>query len=138
MDWSPYYKALLALVAWREAGGEGRDGQRAVCHVIRNRVRAGWGDWAEVICQKNQFTSISYKGDPQTVEWPMQPDPAFEEAIRIAELNYSGGDFDLTKGALYYANLKHIDKGGWFEKEILGKPKTHPQTTQVGAHSFYK
>ena len=137
MNWGDYYRFLMALAAWREARNQGTDGMRAVMHVFRNRVEAGWGDYAAVITKKNQISSMSVPGDSQTVVWPRLPDPIFEQAMQIAEVIYEGGDHDLTRGALYYGNLEHIDSGGWFERNIVAKPKEHPLLVSLGEHSFY-
>lgn len=70
IDWSPWYKSMLALVLWREARGEvktaGIDALRAVAHVIKNRVEATHlpDTWDDVITARWQFSSIN-------ASWPI-------------------------------------------------------------------
>jgi N-acetylmuramoyl-L-alanine amidase len=128
---------LIALCLWREARGEGSEGMLAVACVIRNRVKAKWGDWMKVIMGKNQFTSMSVKSDPQIDLQPKAGDKLYAKALAIAEGVYDDEIDDITKGALYYGNLKAIDKGGWFERNIVNKPAEHPETVSIGNHSFF-
>ena len=139
MTWTGWFKAALALVVWREARGEGRDGMRAVAHVIRNRVEAAHlpDQWDNVIEAKWQFSSLTAPGDSQLVIWPRSPDPAFDEAMEIAELIFAGNDFDLTNGAHFYANLDLVPEGSSFWA-IANDTMNHPQTAKIGHHTFFK
>ena len=132
MNWEAYFKALLALVIWREARGEGHTGMRAVAHVIRNRVLATHlpFQWDDVIEQRLQFSSITAPGDPMLVQWPKQPDAQFEDAMQIAESVYNGSDEDPTGGATMYANL-HVCSPKWDFSKLT-------QTAVIGAHTFFK
>lgn len=137
MRWEDYYKTMLALTAWREARGEDptlRESMRAVMHVVRNRVEAKWGDWDHVITQKWAFSSLTDPKDHQLTTWPDSPDAKFELAMNLAEEVYSGLDPDLTGGATFYGNVKLIDRGGWFEREVVAKMRV---TAQIGRHTFY-
>ena len=131
-----YETVMLALVMWREARGEGRDGQRAVGHVVRNRHKAGWGSVVECIVKKNQFTSMSVPGDGQLVRWPLLSDSTFLNTLHDAQRVLDGSDGDLTGGALYYANLE-IATSGWFFDKIAGDAVGHPVTTVIGRHTFF-
>lgn len=140
-----YPEFLLALVMWREARGEGEAGMRAVGHVIRNRVFDGQGDWHKVITAPLQFTSMNppktkegFPKDGQTALFPKSDDLRWISAVEAAHKIFSGQDQDITGGALYYANLEHIDKGGWFEVTILSDPAKFPQTAVIGRHTFYR
>lgn len=137
---------LLALVAWREARGEGAtlgeklEAMRAVMHVIRNRVAAGWGDWDEVTTRRNQFAAMSVPGDSQLVVWPDDDVPLFLAVLELASAVYYGDDTDPTAGALYYANTKHLDQpwfSEWFRRDIIGDPEKHPQTARIQNHTFF-
>lgn len=70
MDWTPWYKSMLALVLYREASGEvkdyGTDALRAVAHVIDNRVAATHlpDTWDDIITARWQFSSIN-------ASWPI-------------------------------------------------------------------
>lgn len=141
MSWRDWFKAVLALVIWREARGEGEDGMRAVGHVIRNRVTASHlpDQWEDIIEAKWQFSSITAPGDSQLVVWPRQPDPRFDTAMSVAAkmLEEPCTDFDLTNGAHFYANLACVPPSSSFWKTIANNPD-HPQTAKIGNHTFFR
>ena len=131
-----YETVMLALVMWREARGEGRDGMRAVGHVVRNRNRAWGKSIIDLITAKNQFTSMSVPGDGQLTKWPTLSDGRFQEALEDAQRILDGSDGDLTGGALYYANLE-VATSGWFFEHIVGDPVGHPVTATIQRHTFF-
>lgn len=143
MVWTDWFKAVLALVVWREAQGEGEDGMRAVAHVIRNRVEATHieDSWDDVIEQKWQFSSLTAPGDAMLVRWPRHDSPTdqatFQTAMEIAERVYNGSDFDLTNGAHFYANLAVISTTSSFWA-VANDTVNHPQTAKIGHHTFFK
>lgn len=132
-----YQKNLLALVAWREARNEGREGLRGVMHVIRNRVHAGWGDWEDVITRKNQFSSMTYTNDPQLTLWPSKEHAGWEtflNCLELANIVWDNSDPDITNGALYYGNLNAITSQ-WFKDNVIA---TMEMVAQIGNHTFYR
>lgn len=126
---------LLALTMQREARGEGRDGMRAVGHVISNRNLVGWGTIYECITKRNQFSSISVLGDSQTIYYPKPTD--FIDTCHDAKRILYEHDEDLTNGALYYENPL-LATSPWFIKNIRQDPVNHPTTLVLGNHTFYK
>ena len=124
---------MLALVAWREARGEGLEGMLAVMCVVRNRVLARWGGWIEVMIQKNQFHSMIMLGDSQTVLWPT--DSSFEAVLKLAHEVHDGRTPDVTDGSLYYANMQTATSS-WFAKNIATHPD-HPKRAEIGKHTFF-
>lgn len=129
LSWSEFQKYVAALCAWREARGEGHDGIRAVIHVIANRASRRGLSWAQVVYERLQFSSMTAPGDPQLTLVPHNPDPAFEDCYAVADLIYSGGDFDLTDGADHYFN-PHVVLPGW--------AAAMTKTATIGNHDFYK
>jgi spore germination cell wall hydrolase CwlJ-like protein len=130
VDVAAYSKFLLALVIWREASGEGEVGMLAVGHVIANRVFHWSRSWHDVILGQNQFSSMTIKGDGQTVKYPALGDPVFD----IAESVYAGFSRDNTGGALYYANEEVVGVG-WYRDHIILSPE-HLVTVIIGRHTF--
>lgn len=128
----------LALVAWKEARGEGQDGMRAVMHVCVNRTgHPGFAHTLhDVIYGKNQFTSMSVPSDPEFNLVAGDLDPQFQYCITTATSVLSGSDADNTNGAHYYANLKNTTSG-WFFRNIVNNPVDHPQTAVIGRQTFY-
>lgn len=138
MTWDDYYKAMLALTMWREARGEGREGMRAVGHVIRNRVRNGtFGDWDHVITSKWQFSSISAPGDAQLVRWPDSPDDRFALAMQLTDAIFEDNDPDITSGSLWYANLDFVPASSTFWETVARNPDNE-FAVKIGNHTFYR
>jgi N-acetylmuramoyl-L-alanine amidase len=128
----------LALVAWKEARGEGIAGCVAVMHVVINRVgKPGFARTLhDVIYGKNQFSSMSI---PSDAEFNLQPDNGaiWQGCMTAAPNVLSGANPDPTLGALYYANLEYTTSG-WFFNQIANNPSQHPETVKIGHHTFFK
>jgi N-acetylmuramoyl-L-alanine amidase len=130
-SFAQWEKSLLPLVVWREARGEGKEGMAAVLNVIANRVKQGKG-WAEVICSKNQFSSMSVLGDSQTVAWPNHADQRFLDSLALVEQLDSLPD--ATGGATFYWNPQTATSQ-WFAEAVQnGKLK---RTVSIGHHDFF-
>jgi hypothetical protein len=128
MTWADWDKAVLALTLWREARGEGQVGMQAVGCVIRNRV-TGALTYNQVIEKAWQFSSLTAPGDPMLVQWPVQGDVQFEQAMLLAEGIYLKTVPDITNGATHYFNPSVV------------LPKWAASMTKVasiGHHDFYK
>jgi hypothetical protein len=138
-----YEKALASLLAWREERSNGTNGMLGVLFVVRNRSKAMWssGDWSKIIEGHNQFSSISVLGDSQTVTFPDVRDPSFLAILQAVDSVYDDERVDvLTNGALYYADLgsKGYTVGGWFDRNIVQDPATHPRIAQIGTTTYFK
>jgi len=127
-----YNQFLLAIAMWREARGEGVTGMTAVGHVIANRAFRWNKTLHDVIVGINQFSSMTVKGDPETVLWP----PLNDSVFGLAETVYSGLSKDPTMGALYYAN-ENIPLDGWYQRDVI-ESGLHPITVVIGKHTFRK
>jgi N-acetylmuramoyl-L-alanine amidase len=133
MDYSQYNnEQLLAIVAYREARGEGADGMRAVMHVILNRSKAWNKTVYQVIFAPNQFTSMSLSSDPNYTLIPADTELVWKLAADITD----GDDVDPTFGALYYYNPATATSG-WFVRNIVNLPEKHPLTATIGHQYFY-
>jgi len=100
-----------ARTLWQEARGEPVEGQKAVAHVIVNRLKSGkWGESLDEVCRSE------FKGVHQFSGWN-RTDPNRTAASRLEDGNallasYTGliqaalnGESDPTQGAThYYAN----------------------------------
>lgn len=139
MKWKDWFRSVLALVIWREARGESHEGRAAVACVIRNRVLATHleDQWEDVIEKKWQFSSMTAPGDGMLVQWPKQPDAAFEDCMLIATAAIEDTLIDITNGACFYANLAVVPKESSFWSTVANNP-AHPQTVVIGHHTFYK
>lgn len=136
MTWDQYEQFLLALCCWREARGESQDGQLAVMHVIRNRVKAWAKTWYEVITADAQFSSMNPAGhtyDSQLEVWPAPWDTGFAWILSQAALIYGGGGDDPTGGGLYYWNPA-TQGSEWFKKNVAEK---RTKLAVIGKHEFF-
>lgn len=133
MTWLDYKTTLIALTIYREARSEGKRGMQAVANVIANRIHGGWGDAIKVLTTKNQFSSITVKGDSQTIVFPAPPNPDFEYCMQLAQAVMDNKLEDISGGALYYANLGTASSG-WFFDKIVSRKKV---TLQSGNHTFF-
>lgn len=125
----------LILVAWKEARGDGADAMRAVMHVIVNRVRAeGFPKTLRsVLTQKNAFSCLN-PSDPEFNLQPAEDDTQFAYCKTVAPDVLDGMDFDLTCGAVFYANEKTMTSG-WYKRNIIDSGK-HPVVAVIGKQTF--
>jgi hypothetical protein len=137
-------RRCLALVAYAEAAGEGRDGMAAVIKVMRNRMRDPRfpADACAVAVQPGQFQPVGERPMlRQALEQPTKADliealggSQFVDrqalALAVALAAGGGGAPDPTGGALYFVNpdLMDPDKCPWF----AGLKRT----ASIGAHVF--
>lgn len=129
-----YIRAQMARYAIEEAQRHGGvNNMLAVCHVLRNRVFAGWGDWLEVVS-----TAAGKRANPPAGIAPDLRHADVRSLLNRVEEIYTRADTsDLTGGALFYVdqNLPVLD---WFEKEVLGRQDEHPRTAHIGPVWYFK
>lgn len=91
-----------ALCAWRENRGGGLIGMQSVINVLVNRAKLRHTSvYVESIRQK-QFSSMTAKGDPQLVLYPMEDDSQYHDALNLMQQADKGLLEDITKGSTHY------------------------------------
>lgn len=135
MTLEAYIRAQMARFAIEEAARHGGiNNMLAILHVIRNRVMAGWGDWAEVVASApNRRGTIYPPGDP-----PQLKANNIRIVLNRVDEIYTRTDLvDLTGNALFYmdSNLKPLP---WFERDVLGQPDDHQRCCHIGPVWFFK
>ncbi len=122
---------MLALVIWREARGEPREGQIAVGYSIMNRVArpAWWGDSVLAVCTKKwQYSSMTDPNDRQLAKWPSEADQQWQQAMSIARGVYDKELPNPAPGAdSYFADTILPPKWAAPEKFVV----------KIGHHEFY-
>lgn len=126
-------EACLATAIYHEARGETLKGQFAVAEVIMNRV--GSRKFPNTICGV-VFQGVKagrYGGCQFSFACDRKPDAlrngaAADLARRIAQVMADGGHRGLTSGALYFHTT--AVNPSWSRR--------FTQTTQIGAHLFYR
>lgn len=136
-----FEKMEAALCAWREMRGEFYEGMLAVLFVLRNRMRAGWfgSSLHRNVTEKNQFSSMTVKGDPDTVEYPTGQELLagdFAEILLDFDNVFAGNLSDTTHGAMYYA-VEDESTSEWYRNNIINNP-AHPVALQIGKTTFRK
>lgn len=130
---------------------------RAICFVLRNRVRAGWCDssWLHVIAstevEVRKARHDNPTAPPVTTALPMiASDRLLQMIIRDVDDIYMGqdrsddstrlmvvGDNPPKTSALYYM---FVDRpvSAWFAENIVRKPAEHPQTGNIGPLMLFR
>lgn len=133
MTFDQFQRACIVRFAYQQAKHTGSlDCMRAVCYVLRNRVRQGWSDtWVECIEKAGE-----YAGNAAT---PLPPiditDRLFLHLLReIDDIFFSANANDLVKvvgESLYYI---FIDKpeNPWFVEHVLRDRKNHACEGVIG------
>ena len=114
-----------------EARGEPEEGQRAIAHVLLNRLREGrWGKTLAAVCLARFQFSCWNASDPNRERMAAlaDDDPVFERLRAI--LHAARAELDPTDGASHY-----------FAVSLIRLPKWSIGATfcgQIGRHRFYK
>lgn len=127
-------RAQLLLFAHQEAGSTGSlSAMKAVCYIVRNRVRRGWfdGNWIEVIENADEVSG----NDPATRQKLDVYSRAFQMLMQAVDDIYYASASDETekavKEALYY---QFVDRNlrTWFTDNILRDPASHARVAHIG------
>lgn len=122
---------FLALTVWREARGQSRECQVGVAYSIMNRVKnPGW--WGNSVCsvlfKRLQYSSMTYKGDPQLTTWPAETDPSWLQCLEVASTVLVEAEENPVPGADSYHDVS-IPPPNW------ASPKSFVR--QIGRIRFY-
>lgn len=135
-----YIKGRLVEMGWRwgKAYSGGHLAGQLVMHTIANRVRCGWGSWLAVIDGIPKFMA---EEDMPPLEHPSVWEPAFVKLLHTVDGVYDGSVPDLSQGALYWAELGHVERP-WFKELIQAVDeetglRRHPQVANLNSLSFF-
>jgi hypothetical protein len=127
-------RAQLVVFAFQEAIATGTlDAMKAVCYVIRNRVRAGWhdGSWLDVMEHADEVSG----NEPIPRTKIDVYSRVFQMLMQsVDDIYYASADDNAQKvvdKALYY---QFMDKPlrPWFNEAILRNPASHPRRAHIG------
>ena len=129
-NWS-FAEEVAVRTLYGEARGEPEDGQRAVAHVLWNRVRDGrWGETLVTVCLARMQFSCWNASDPNREQIAALADHApILERLRSV-LSRARNERDPTGGATHY-----------FSSFMVQPPKWSIGATFCGTfghHRFYK
>jgi N-acetylmuramoyl-L-alanine amidase len=122
---------IAARTLWMEVRGESDEGQRAVAHVLVNRVKTGrWGNTLTSVCLwPYQFSSWN-TGDSnrKAMSFITESDPILHKMYSYM-VAAQGNEPDLTNGATHYY-------AAWISEPLWVKGATF--CGQFGKQRFYK
>jgi hypothetical protein len=111
--------SLLLKAAWTEAEHfGGLVPMRMVAQCIGNRVRAGWGDWHQVLDSLGQYSALSVI---PRVKLPSPNDPRFLALLPLIDQVYDNSGEDLSNKGLFWADLRHLNgdnSNDWFKEHV--------------------
>lgn len=128
--WS-FAEEIAARTLYGEARGETQDGQRAVAHVLWNRVRDGrWGKTLATVCLARIQFSCWNASDPnrEHIAALTDDDPILQKLREI--LHTAASEKDPTNGATHYYSISMIQVPKWSIGAMF--------CGQFGRHRFYR
>lgn len=152
MNIAAFERAQIVAFAYREARYTGSlESMKAVCYMLRNRVKAGWGDgsWLSVISAADQVMgNLRTLGDELELS---VSDRLLQLMVRDIDDIYLGQDFfgdNPTRlvacgdnppktAALYYMFVDRPHRP-WFVENIVQKRVEHPHIGNVGPVMLFK
>lgn len=130
MDVSNYDLEIAARTIWAESRGEPEEGQKAVAHVLINRLHSGkWSSTLAGVCISRLQFSCWNQDDPNRLKMNELPsdDPLLTKFHYFLEQAMT--EPDPINGALYYYSIS-IPVPVWVKNLTFVK--------QIGNHRFYK
>lgn len=124
---------MLVLTGWRY--GQEYGGYLPACMImgcLANRVRLGWGSWLEIIDRIPQYAAE----EAQPIGFPSVWEPSFVRLLSEVEGIYDGSAPDLSKGALYWCDLRRVTRD-WFRDKII-RSDQHPRIADCNSLTFFR
>lgn len=145
-------KALLLHFAVREAGPKGSlEMMKVICFCLRNRVRAGWGEWMEVIEHAEEVAAhepVKMHLDPQSRSYQIllqaiddiyhaQPPQERWDGQKV-DLDAQGESLESAVGTAMYWRFLTRPLLPWFQENIVDQKADHPERSSMGLMLVYK
>jgi hypothetical protein len=138
-------QSMLVGVGWRfgQSYGGGHLAAQMVMSVIANRVRCGFGNWFDVI---HKIPNFMAEKELPPLEFPTVWDGSFVKLLHVVGGIFEGSAQDLSKGALYWADLNKIERPD-FKARIIDPIKLdgpnvgerqHPLVANLNSLSFFR
>lgn len=151
MNLDTFQRGQVVAFAYRAARHTGSlDCMKAICYILRNRIRAGWGDgtWISVIALQREL-----EGNTPEQEAPLDlTDRLLQMLVRDIDDIYLGVSDDETRGivegtmggepgrkaqaALYYHFIDQ-EPTQWFVENIARRPNDHPRIAHIHTLAMY-
>lgn len=140
MKQDEYVKAQLVEMGYRFGKKYGGHiAGQLVMSTIANRVRSGWGSWLHML---DRVPFYMAENELPAFEHPAVWEPGFVKLLQVVDGIYEGSASDMSKEALYWGDLSHIERD-WFKEKIIQARKedgtpVHPRVVDMGSLSFWR
>lgn len=104
---------------------------------IANRVKAGWGSWADVLRNIPMYSALAVEDIP--MGYPNPNDPAFVRLLVNVDKIYNNqfdDDSNGARGAVFFGDLARITRP-WFLDHIVKNPTEHPNVLNMATLNFW-
>jgi hypothetical protein len=127
-------KSWLALESWRYGHKFGPKGPAIIARILHNRVKRGWGTWAQVLNDMPKFNAINIGEEPK--EYPDPYNPAFIKVLVEVDKIFSGDEDTVSNKAVFFADLGNITRE-WFLTNVVRNPGEHPGGGNYGLLTYW-
>jgi hypothetical protein len=139
---------MLVRYAVQAVGPRGSlEQMKAICYCLRNRVRAGWGEWVEVIESAGESL-----GNEPFERVPLDTSSrAYQRLLYdVDDIYFSHGNMESSEGPTLEDSLCAKDHPCFywmflnrpmlqsFKDNIASQPKNHPSNVTMGTMMFFE
>lgn len=101
---------------------------------LAQRVRAGWGNWIEVIYRIPTFSAVYEQPNRDAI--PTIWEPGFVRLLHEVESIYDGS-VSYAKDSLYWCDTRFVETE-FFKEKILGNLEQHSRCHEMGTLMFFR
>jgi hypothetical protein len=140
-------RVMLVRYAVQEVGQRGSlEQMKAVCYCLRNRVRAGWGEWMDVIETADEHRA-NMPPEPMRIDLDSR---AYQRLLHDVDDIYFGhsssdGDGPTLEDALcnrerpcFYWYFLNKPMRQWFKDNIATDHENHPSNATMPLMMFFE
>jgi hypothetical protein len=140
-------RVMLVRYAVQEAGPRGSlEEMKAICYCLRNRVRAGWGEWLDVIESAGE-TLCNEPIDPTRIDTANR---AYQRLLHDVDDIYFGHSYGSDEGPTLEDTLCEKERPcfywlflqrpttQWFKDTIAADKENHPSNATMGLMMFFE
>jgi hypothetical protein len=141
-------RVMLVRYAVQEAGPKGSlEQMKAICYCLRNRVRAGWGEWMDVIESADEHRA-NEPAEPMRIDHTSRAYQRLLHDVDDIYFGHSSTDFgegttledslcDKERPNFYWLFLNRPTRQ-WFTDNIAGDKENHPSRATMGLMLFFE
>jgi hypothetical protein len=141
-------RVMLVRYAVQEVGPKGSlEQMKAVCYCLRNRVRAGWGEWMDVIESADE-TRANEPTEPAPIDTSNR---AYQRLLHdVDDIYFGHSSAGYEEGQTledtlcekerpcFYWYFLNKPMRQWFKDNIAGDKENHPSNATMGLIMFFE